>query len=126
MDPLPLAYRSASPEAPQPDRVEISRQEYASLRRAQLILRHLDNPDGADIWDSRTAPARRRWEVVLYQHDEDYTGYGKSLSEAVEDALGLPPAVIWLDEETPVPWKRFVLLGAALALVTQLMVHYVF
>lgn len=120
---LPLAYRSAATEVEECGPVEISREEYAHLQRAELILRHIENPDGADIFEDWHR-GRRRWEVVLYQYDGEFMGYGKTLQGAVEDALDLAPVVKFIPEPVRVPWKRWTVFGAALTLGIQWLLSF--
>lgn len=113
-------FRSEQVERVDPDKVQISRHEYAKLLRDAEILDHVEN--GVDVWYSESG-RRYGWEILPlgewteYGRAREHEGIGRTFREAAEDAFDLPELIPWHAPVPPRrPWKRYVLLGAALAL----------
>jgi len=101
-------YREEPKEPPVPKTVEVEWERFAHLERCEKLLDTL-NLHGVHVYVDPSSRRRRdKWQVAIEtgEHVDVYPvwleGEGNSLTEAVEDALDLPPVeAVWKTPEEP-------------------------
>lgn len=112
-----MAYRTEAKLPPEPETIQVGREEYAHLIRAEKVLYILET-QGEDVHKLYGDPCR--WEVALYGEDPREAD-GRSLQGAVEKAARLAPVEPWYP---PAPvgrltWFRFFTLGIVISQVFE-------